>query len=208
MRIAVYGGAGTVGSRIVREALSRDHHVTVISRSGGAQPAEGAVARVGDAADGDDVAKVAAEHDAVVSAIGPSRTGVRSEVFLAALRTLAENVGTRRLIVVGGAGSLYVAPGLRLVETRNFPQHLRHEALAQLEALDQLKAGGGFVDWVYVSPAPLTTPGQRTGHYRVGFDTVIGDFISAEDYAVAIIDELEWPRHRREQFTVASEIRH
>lgn len=204
MRIAVYGGAGVIGSRIVAEALGRDHGVTVISRTAGISPPEGADARVGDAADGDDAAKVASEHDVVISAIGPSRTGVRPEVFLEALRTLAQNVGTHRLVVVGGAGSLYVAPGLRLVDTGGFPRYLRAEALAQLAALDQLQGGGGFVDWVYVSPAPLMTPGLRTGRYRVGSDMVISDFISAEDYAVAILDEIERPKHRREQFAVAS----
>jgi uncharacterized protein len=203
MRIAVYGGAGTIGSRIVAEAVARDHAVTAITREPADVPA-GATARVGDAADGDDVAKVASEHDVIVSAIGPSRTGVRVEVFLTALRRLAQNVGTHRLIVVGGSGSLYVAPGLRLVDTQDFPAASRHEALAQLAALEQLKDGGGFVDWVYVSPAPITTPGHRTGHYRIGSDMVLGDLISAEDYAVAILDEIERPRHRREQFNVSS----
>src|SRR3954447_5201955 len=111
MRIAVYGGAGAMGSRIVREALDRDHRVTVVGRSKPDAPT-GATARVGDAADDDDVAKVSSEHDVVVSAIGPSRTGARVEVFLNALRSLAQNVGTHRLIVVGGSGLLYVAPGL------------------------------------------------------------------------------------------------
>lgn len=204
MRIAVYGGAGTVGSRIVAEALARDHAVTVVTR----RPADGlpggAVARIGDASDGDDVAKVASEYDVVVSAIGPSRTGGRVEVFLDALRTLAANVGTRRLLVVGGAGSLRVAPGLRLVDTPDFPPEHRDEALAQVAALEQLQSGGGFVDWVYVSPAPITTPGRRTGSYRVGSDAVLGDFISAEDYAVAMVDEIEHPKHRRQRFAVSN----
>jgi len=204
MRIAVYGGAGTIGSRIVAEALDREHQVTVITRGTAPDVPLGAWARRGDAADGDDVAKVASEHDVVVCAIGPSRTGVRAEVFLMAVRRLAENVGTHRLVVVGGSGLLLVAPGLRLLDTATFPQQYRHEATAQLAALEQLKDGGGFVDWVYVSPAPVTTPGQRTGHYRIGGDTLLGDFISIEDYAVAILDEIERPRHRREQFTGSS----
>jgi uncharacterized protein len=205
MRIAVYGGAGTVGSRIVAEAASRDHSVTVITRSkGAADLPTGATARTGDAADAGDVAKVASEHDVIVSAIGPSRIGGRVEAFLTALRRLAENVGTRRLIVVGAAGPLFVAPGLSLVDTPDFPPQHRHEALAQLAALQQLKNGGGFVDWVYVSPAPTTTPGRRTGRYRVGSDMVVGDSISAEDFAVAIVDEIEQPKHRREQFAVSS----
>jgi putative NADH-flavin reductase len=203
MWIAVYGGGGTIGSRIVAEALDRDHHVTVVTRHPADALPEGAIHRLGDAADGDDVAKVASEHHAVVSAIGPSRTGGRVETYLAALRTLARNVGTRRLIVVGGAGSLFVAPGLRLLNTRDFPPEFRHEALAGLAALKQFKSGGGFVDWVYVSPAPVMAPGRRTGRYRVGSDMVLGQHISAEDYAVAILDEIEQPKHRREQFAVS-----
>ena len=203
MRIAVYGGAGAVGSRIVAEALARGHAVTVLSRHQADVP-DGAVHRVGDASNGDDVARVASEHDVVVSAIGPSRTGDRVEVFLGAIGSLARNVGARRLIVVGGAGSLYVAPGLRLLDTPDFPPQFRSEALAQLAALDQLKGGGGFVDWVYVSPAPALTPGTRTGTYRIGSDMVVGDSISSEDYAVAILDEIEQPRHRRERFTIAT----
>lgn len=204
MRIAVYGGAGTIGSRIVAEALGRDHAVTVLSRrpTNGVPP--GAVARLGDAGDADDVAKVASEYDVIVAAIGPSRTGERVERFLDALRVLATNVATRRLVVVGGAGSLFVAPGLRLMDSPGFPPAFRSEALAQQAALDQLRSGGGFVDWVYISPAPLTTPGQRTGVYRMGSDDVLGDYISAEDYAVAVVDEIERPRHRRERFTVSS----
>jgi putative NADH-flavin reductase len=203
MRIAVYGGAGMLGSRIVREALDRDHKVTVIGRSR-PEVSPGPVARTGDAADGDDVAKVSSEHDVIVSAIGPSRTGARVEVFLNALNTLSRNVGTHRLIVVGGSGLLYVAPGLRLLDTADFPPAYRHEALAQLAALEQLKDGGGFVDWVYISPAPITLPGHRTGHYRVGSDMLLGNHISAEDYAVAVLDEIERPQHRREQFAVSS----
>lgn len=204
MRIAVYGGAGMIGSRIVAEALARDHNVTVVSRRPVDDLPAGAVARLGDAGDGDDVAKVASEYDVIVSAIGPSRTGERVERFLDALGTLAANVATRRLVVVGGAGSLLVAPGLRLMDSPGFPPTFRSEALAQQAALDQLKSGGGFVDWVYISPAPLTAPGQRTGTYRLGSDEVVGDYISAEDFAVAVVDEIERPQHRRQRFAVAA----
>lgn len=205
MRIAVYGGAGMIGSRIVAEAVSRRHQVTVLTRAGRVDelPA-GAVAQPGDAGDGDDVARIASGHDVVVSAIGPSRTGDRAEIYLEALRTLAANVGTRRLVVVGGAGSLYVAPGLRLLDAPGIPAEYLHEARAGLAALRQFKKGGGFVDWVFVSPAPEVGPGERTGLYRVGSDMVMGQWVSAEDFAVAILDEIEKPAHRREQFCVSS----
>jgi uncharacterized protein len=202
MRIALYGATGTVGSRIAKEALSRDHEVTAISRSGGDVP-EGAKPRQGDAADADDVARIASEHDVVVSAIGPSRTGARPEIFFNARATLGENVGTRRLVVVGGSGSLLVAPGLRLIDAPGFPPEAKPEASAQVAALELLKDTGALLDWVYVSPAPFIAPGERRGTYRVGVDMVLGDQISAEDFAIAIIDEVERPKHHRSRFAVA-----
>ncbi|MEP6664854.1 MAG: NAD(P)H-binding protein [Nocardioidaceae bacterium] len=202
MRIALYGATGMVGSRIAKEALTRDHEVTAISRSGGDVP-DGSHQRIGDAADGDDVARIASEHDVVISAIAPSRTGGRHEVFLHGLATLGENVGTRRLIVVGGAGSLLVAPGLRLLDAPGFPEAAKPEALTQLAALELLKDTGALLDWVYVSPAPFIAPGERRGTYRVGTDMVLGDQISAEDFAIAIVDEVERPKHHRSSFPVA-----
>ncbi len=203
MKIALYGASGMLGSRIAAEALARDHDVTAITRSGSTDVPVGATPRTGDAADGDDVARIASEHDLVISAIGPSRTGVRHEVFLHALATLGENVGSRRLIVVGGSGSLYAAPGLRLLDTPTYPAAARAEALTQLAALELLKDTGALLDWVYVSPAPFTAPGERRGTYRRGGDTVLGEQISAEDFAVAVLDEVEHPRYHRSRFCVA-----
>ncbi|MBA2774040.1 MAG: NAD(P)H-binding protein [Nocardioidaceae bacterium] len=203
MRIALYGGTGMIGTRIAREADSRDHVVTAISRTPGELGTGGIRSRRGDAADADDVARVAAEHDVVISAIAPSRTGVRHQVFLHAIGVLAENVGTRRLVVVGGAGSLEVAPGLRLVDAPGFPEAAKAEAQTQIRALDLLRAKGALLDWVYVSPAPFIAPGERTGNYRVGVNAVFGEMISAEDYAVAIVDEIEQPRARHARIAVA-----
>jgi len=203
VRIALYGATGMVGSRIALEAVSRDHRVTAISRTPSAEVPSGTVARRGDAGDPDDVARIAAEHDVVVSAIGPSRTGVRHQVFLHAIATLAENVGSRRLIVVGGSGSLEVAPGLRLVDAPRFPEGARAEALTQIAAFELLEDMGALLDWVYVSPAPFMAPGERTGRYRVGVNAVFGETISAEDYAVAIVDEIEQPRARHDRIAVA-----
>lgn len=203
MRIALYGGTGMIGSRIALEALSRDHHVTTISRNLSSDVPIGAQARTGNAGDADDVARVAAEHDVVVSAIGPSRTGARPQIFLHALACLAENVGTRRLVVVGHAGSLEVAPGLRLLDSPGFPAAYLAEALTHTAALELLKDTGAIVDWVYVSPAPGIGPGERTGIYRMGIDMPVGDWITAEDYAVAIVDEIEVARFHRVRFNVA-----
>jgi uncharacterized protein len=197
MRIAVYGGPGRVGSGVVAEALARDHRVTSISRALGGEFPEGAVPRVGDAADGDDVAKVASEHDVVLSAIGPSRSGGRPQPFLHALATLAENVGTRRLVVIGNGGSLQVAPGLRLLDTSTFPDELRPEALAHVDALELLRDVGGLVDWLYFSPAPSLSDEPRTGRYRLGLEMAVGDEISLGDFALAVADELETPHYHR-----------
>jgi putative NADH-flavin reductase len=197
MRIAVYGGPGRVGSRVVAEALARDHRVTSISRTLGGHIPERARPRVGDAADADDVAKVASEHDVVVSAIGPSRSGGRPQAFLGAMATLAENVGTRRLVVVGNGGALEMAPGLRLLDTSDFPADRLPETLAHVDALELLRDVGGLGDWLYFSPAPALTDGQRTGRYRLGLDMAVGDEISLDDFAVAVVDELETPHYRR-----------
>jgi putative NADH-flavin reductase len=203
VKIALYGASGMIGSRTAAEAIARDHRVTGITRSGSTELPEGCKPRRGDAADALDVARIAAEHDVVVSAIGPSRTGGRHEVFLDTIGVLGENVGTRRLIVVGTAGSLYVARDLRLMDTVGFPPAARAEAETQLAALELLKDAGALLDWVYISPAPFISLGERRGSYRRGVDMVIGDQISAEDFAVAVLDEVEHPLHHRSRFAVA-----
>ena len=115
---------------------------------------------------------------------------------------LNETLGDTRLIVVGGAGSLQVG-GARLVDSPDFPEAYRPEALVAAEALDYFRGLGDDVDWTFFSPAPVIAPGERTGTYKVGTDSPAGDFVSAEDFAVALLDELEQPAHRRRRFTVA-----
>ncbi len=139
----------------------------------------------------------------MVSAIGPSRTGGDRREFLAQLRNLAESLGDARLLVVGGAGSLLV-DGQRLVDHADFPEVYRAEALIGAESLDYLRGLGDDVDWTYLSPAPLIQPGERTGGYRVALDSPAGESISAADYAIALLDEIDQPAHRRQRFTVAS----
>lgn len=202
MRIAVYGGTGMIGSRVVAEALSRGHEVTGITRSGGELPT-GAVAVRGDAGDAALAKRIAGDVDVVVSAIGPSRTGGDRREYLADLRNLVETLGDTRLIVVGGAGSL-VVNGARLVDAPDFPELYRAEALIAAEALDYFRGLGDGVDWTFFSPAPVIAPGERTGNYEVGSDAPVGDAVSAEDFAVALIDEVEKPAHRRTRFTVAN----
>ena len=189
MRIALYGAPGRIGACIASEAISRDHVVTGLSRSAETELPLGVRVRHGDASDAGDVARIAAEHDVVVSAIAPSRTGGRHQVFLDTISVLAENVGTRRLVVVGGSGSLQVSPGLRLMDVARLPPEARREAETQAAALELLRDTNGLVDWLYISPANRIGRGERTGVYRIGHETPIGDWVSTEDFAVAVLDE-------------------
>ncbi|ALR12828.1 FMN reductase [Mycobacteroides saopaulense] len=197
MKIAIFGATGMVGSRIAAELRARGHAVTGYSRRGGEQTQPGTLA------DATLVEDVAAGHDAVVSAIGPSRSGGAPSEFVDAITTAAANVHGTRLFVVGGAGSL-LDDGKRLVDSPEFPDSYRAEALAHASALESLELSDQDVDWVYLSPAPLIEPGERTGSYRVAGDSPAGPSISAEDFAVAVADELERPTHRRVRFTVAN----
>ena len=201
MRIAVYGASGMIGSRITAEALSRGHQVTALSRSGTEVP--GATSRTGALGDAGSVREVAAAHDVVVSATGPSRTGGDHEDWLDAIRTAVANVDTTRFAVVGGAGSLQ-ADGVRLMDTAGFPPEYLAEATTGAAALALIREAPADVDWMYLSPAPEIAPGERSGDYQVATETPAGGSVSAEDYAVAFLDELENPRHRRERFTVAN----
>jgi putative NADH-flavin reductase len=195
MKIAVYGATGAIGSAIVREAAGRGHEVTGISRSGSDL--------TGDALDAAFATGVAEKHDVVVSAIGPSRTSDDGSRFRDSIANLVATLGDRRLLVVGGAGSLQI-DGVRLVDSPEFPEIYKAEALKGAETLALLLAAAEDVDWTYLSPAPVILPGERTGSYRVELETPAGEKISIEDYAVALVDELEQPQHVRERFTVAN----
>ncbi|MER5323533.1 NAD(P)-dependent oxidoreductase [Streptosporangium roseum] len=206
MKILLIGASGMIGSRVAAEARDRGHEVTGVTRSG----AEGT--KIADASDPAAVAGLAAGHDAVVSAIAPPRDGSEpSGPLLAAVRGVLEGLrgaGVRRLVMVGGAGSLEVAPGVRLVDTPEFPEIYKREALALAEALELLRSEAGDLDWTYISPAAVIAPGERTGKFRLGGDQVLADaegnsFISAEDYAVALVDELEKNEAVGRRITVA-----
>lgn len=201
MRIAVYGATGMIGSRVLAEALARGHEVTGISRSGG-ELAAGGRAVQGDAGNPGLAKHVASQSDAVVSAIGPSRTGGDRREYLAQLHNLVGTLSDARLLVVGGAGSLLVN-GTRLVDDPGFPEIYLAEALIGAESLGYLRGLGDSVDWTYLSPAPVIQPGERTGAYKTGAESPAGESISAEDYAVALVDEIDHPTHRRQRFTVA-----
>jgi uncharacterized protein len=202
MRIAIYGASGMVGSRVAAEALARGHDVTGITRSGGALPA-GAQAVTGNAGDPDLAKRIAAGADVVVSAIGPDRAGGDQRAYLTELRNLVETLGGARLIVVGGAGSLLI-DGVRLVDQPYFPAEYRGEALVVTEGLEYLRGLDDGTDWTFFSPPPYIQPGERTGAYRKAEDVPAGESISAEDYAVALLDEIEQPEYRGRRFTAAN----
>jgi putative NADH-flavin reductase len=202
MRIAIYGAGGIVGTRLATEALRRGHEVTGITRTGSGIP-DGVMSVIGDAGDPDLAKSVAADNDVLVSSIPPSRTGGDHQLYLDALRTLAENLGDARLFVIGGAGSL-VADGKRLVDSPGFPEAAKAEALTAARGLEYFRGLGEGIDWTFLSPAPVIAPGERTGTYNKGLDSPVGQTISAEDFAVAVLDELETPAHRRLRFTVAN----
>jgi len=206
MKIALFG-TGMIGSRIAREALSRGHQVTVVARTPGKVPKDLQVQEVqGDARDADSIARAVRGHDAVISAVGVG-TGEQSGL-LEASKALLEGVkqaGVPRLLVVGGAGSLEVKPGVQLVDLPEFPAAYKAPALAHREVLGLVRQAD--LDWTYLSPAAVIAPGERTGKFRLGGEQLVADAkgesrISAEDYAVAMIDELERPRHIRQRFTL------
>lgn len=193
MKIALFGATGMVGSRIAAEATDRGHEVTALSRSTGADMADAATVR-----------DAAATHDVVVSATGPSRTGEPHEPWLSSVSTLIDNAADARVLFVGGAGSLLTPDGTRLLDGDGFPEAYKAEATSGAAALDLFRAAPESLDWTFVSPAPVIAPGERTGSYATALDTPAGDFISAEDYAVALVDEIEQAQHRRRRFTAAS----
>jgi putative NADH-flavin reductase len=197
MRVVVFGATGMVGQRIVQELERRGHEVVPATRGSGV-----------DATDADAVARVVAGADAAVVAVS-ARTGdfTALELNRAVVDGLRE-AAVRRLVVVGGAGSLEVAPGQRLLDTPDFNPDWKDEALAHAELLDTLYRGIDDLDWTYVSPAAYIHPGERTGRYRLGGDQLLTDDagnseVSAEDYAIAIADLLESGEHARERVTAA-----
>ena len=201
MKIALIGITGRAGSRIADELLRRGHQVTGIARNP-ADVAErpGLVARPGDATDPAALAPLLAGHDAVISA---------TRFVSADAQPLVEAVqaaGVPRLLVVGGAGSLRVAPGVMLIDTPEFPDAYKPEARAGVVFLDALRRER-TLDWTFLSPSALFEPGARTGKFRLGADDLLADdegksWISMEDYAIALVDELEAPRHTHRRYTV------
>jgi putative NADH-flavin reductase len=207
MNIVLFGATGMIGSRVLRELVSRGHKVTAVVRDPSRVPNEPGVTAVqGDVLDAASVAKIVKGADTVVSAYGPGANAIAVVDATKSLIAGLKQAGVKRLIEVGGAGSLFVAPNVRLVDAPDFPTEWKPIALAHNESLDVLRKSD--LDWTYFSPAAFIQPGERTGKFRLGSDTLLTDEkgnsrISAEDYAIALADELENPKHIRQRFTIA-----
>ncbi len=211
MKIVLFGASGKIGRSIAAEALARGHQVTAVvrdpTRVGPPHPALSVVR--GDVLDPSRVAAVVAGHDVVASAVGPRLPSDAPKLVVDAARSLIEGLARARvdrLVVVGGAGSLEVAPGVQLVDTPEFPAAWKGASLAQRDALAVYR--GATLDWTYISPAALIRPGKRTGQYRTGTDQLLTDEegesrISVEDFAVAFVDEIENGRFVRQRMTAA-----
>jgi putative NADH-flavin reductase len=213
MKIALIGATGYVGSQLLNEALDRQHEVTAIVRRTERLPVRpGLTARQGDIMDTDTLAGLLAGHDAVIAAYNPDRTmpGDVYERMVAGARSIiaaTKTSGVKRLLVVGGAGSLEVAPGQQVIDQPGFPEEWKPGAGGTRQFLYLLKEEPDL-DWTFLSPAAVLEPGERTGAFRLGADQMLVDAqgqcrISTQDYAVAMIDELEDPKHTRKRFCVA-----
>jgi uncharacterized protein len=201
MKIAIAGASGQAGSRLTAELARRGHAVTAIARN----PEKiatlpGVTAVKGDVNDQDALTALWAGHDAAISSV---HFTVSDPVKLIGA---AKASGVGRYLVVGGAGSLEVAPGVRLVTTPNFPAQYKAEASKGAEFLDLLRQERDL-NWTFLSPSALFVAGERTGKFRLGTDQLLTaadgkSSISFEDFAVALADEIERPGHIRQRFTV------
>lgn len=212
MKIALIGGTGFVGSAVLEELLQRGHQVTALARDPAKYTArDGLTVAKADVLDAAQVADAVRGADAVVSAYNPGWQEPKiHDLFLQGTRAVFDGVkrgGVKRLLVVGGAGSLFVAPGVQGVDTPDFPEPWKQGALAAREALNLIRLETSL-DWTFLSPAAILEPGPRTGKFRLGGDQMLmnGDNpakISVTDLAVAIADEIETPRHVQKRFTAA-----
>jgi putative NADH-flavin reductase len=199
MKIAVIGATGKVGQRLVDELGRRGHGVTGVARS---QPTEdpGVPLRLADANDPAALADAIRGHDAVM--LAGRFVSTSADAVVAAMK----RAGVPRLLVVGGAGTLFASPGVQLIDMGVIPEAFMPEVAGGRDFLEGLKRSD--VDWTFLSPAVNFVPGERTGHFRLGGDDLMRDAsgdsrISYEDLAVALVDELEAPQHSGKRFSIA-----
>jgi uncharacterized protein len=212
MKIAIIGASGQIGAFIRDEALTRGHQVTAIVRHPEKITLQNPRLTVVKADIlKDNVDGLVKGHDAVISAYNPgwSYPDIYNEQIKGAEAIISgvKKSGIKRLLFVGGAGSLEVAPGVQVLDTATFPENTKGGVLATRETLYMLRKEKEL-EWTFLSPPTSIKPGERTGHYRVGKDQLLKNEkgeskISTQDYAVAMLDELEKPQHIRERFTVA-----
>ncbi len=211
MKVALVGASGMIGSRVQNELVSRGHSVIAIVRDPGkVAKANGVTLAKADVNDVETLTGVLRGVDAVVSAYGPG-PGNEQLVIPAtkAILEAAKQAGVKRVMIVGGAASLFVAPGVTVLTSGHLPAEWVGIATAHSDLLKLLRTTdlGAGVEWTYFSPAAVIQPGEKTGNFRLGKDDLVVDAegesrISAEDYAVALVNELEHPQHVRERFTI------
>jgi len=198
MKIAILGATGWIGSTIMKEALERGHQVIAVGRKKPQVSHEALTYNSLDLLDNDPIYDAFDGADVVISAIGGRLNGnhdIVAETAKKLLQALPET-SVKRLIWVGGAGSLEVAPGITLLSSPHFPAEYKDEAIAQGEALSAFRGASSTLSWLFVSPAAIIEPGIKTGKYRRTDDKLLVDTqgdskISVEDYAFALMDELE-----------------
>lgn len=211
--VVLIGATGFVGSAVLNELLSRGHKVTAVVRDTTKLAAHDNLTAIqGDVTDVESFAKIAEGKDAVISAYNPGWTNanITKDTILnnAKIVKAVKLSGVNRLLFVGGAGTLFVAPGLRVLETDAFPAEIANGVVSLAYFYLNMLTNEKELDWVFFSPAGrFDTDGKRTGKFRLGKDDLIVDaegdsHISVQDYAVAMVDELEKPAHHQERFTI------
>lgn len=201
MKVAIIGGTGRAGTEISAELARRGHQVTAISRHPeNAVKVDGVTAVAGDVQHTDALVEAIKGHDVVVSAV------MFSDTDPASLVGVVRDSGVPRYLVVGGAGSLEVAPGVALITTPEFPEAYKAEAGKGADFLTYLR-GVDDIDWTFLSPSAYFFVGDRKGSFRLGKDELLADAdgnssISYADYAIALVDEIETPKHSKARFTV------
>ena len=205
MNVVLYGATGRAGSRILTELQSRGHSVTAVARNIAKLPAT-VKAKQDDLSNVDTITTIIADTDAVISAYAPPQDDTDALISVTERQIAAvKKAGTMRLIVVGGAGSLEVAPGVSLLASGHLPAEWISIATSAAKSLKLLQASD--INWTYLSPAAFFEPGTRTGKFRLGVNNLVSDAkgesrISMEDYAIALVDELEKPAHERARFSI------
>ncbi len=207
MKVVLFGATGKAGSRILKELIARGHQVVAAARNPEKVPNQaGVTVKQDDLSDVDKIAELVKGADAAVSAYGPPADNTDALVGVTERQIKAfAKAGGPRLLVVGGAGGLEVAPGVSLLDSGNVPEMFIPIAVSHGKAYKLLKDSN--IDWTYFAPAGYFEPGQRTGQFRLGKDNLVMDEkgdtrISMEDYAIAVVDELEKPAHSKQRFSI------